>query len=246
MSRTSHTILEHLAQVDRARHHRASDPDLAAAVRALKSFQHRRLEACYTDLLASPRYGAAARFFLDDLYGPWDFTQRDAQFARIVPALVRLFPAEIVSTVETLAELHALSEHLDDRMALVLRGGTFDDAGYARAWREVGEADARLRQIALMRDVGEALERYTRRPALRQTLRLMRMPARAAGLLALHGFLERGFDTFRRMNGATEFLDTIVGRETCLARRLSTSEGPELAARHGLVALATRALVQLP
>ncbi len=63
----------------------------------------------------------AARFFLDDLYGPEDFTRRDEQFARVVPGLVRLFPQEIVGTVISLGELHALSEQFDTAMARVDR-----------------------------------------------------------------------------------------------------------------------------
>ena len=58
--------------------------------------------------------------------------------------------------------------------------------------------------------VGSALDRYTRNPLLRASLRLMRGPAAAAGLGALQGFLERGFDTFREMRGAREFLDTVA------------------------------------
>jgi len=50
-----------------------------------------------------PRYGPAAHFFLEELYGPRDFADRDTQFARVVPALVRLFPREIVATVAILA-----------------------------------------------------------------------------------------------------------------------------------------------
>ena len=37
-------------------------------------------------LQGDARYAGAARFFLDELYGPGDFSQRDAQFARVVPA----------------------------------------------------------------------------------------------------------------------------------------------------------------
>ena len=69
----------------------AADPALAGRVQALKAYQARRFEATYGDLLAHPRYQGAARFFLEELYGPQEFAARDAQFSRIVPALVRLF-----------------------------------------------------------------------------------------------------------------------------------------------------------
>ena len=79
-------ILSELAVVDAERRRRAADRDLARRVIALKSYQQLRFSHTYADLLASARYAPAARFFLDELYGPNDFTRRDAQFARVVPA----------------------------------------------------------------------------------------------------------------------------------------------------------------
>lgn len=193
---------------------------------ALKAFQHARFERTYADVLADRRYAAAARFFLDDLYGPTDFTDRDQQFARIVPALVRLFPGEILTTVSELANLHALSERLDSAMARQLPGPVVDAAAYAAAWRVVGEPGSRQQQIDLMVSVGRALDRFTRRAVLRHSLRLMRGPAAAAGLGALQQFLERGFDTFRAMGGAEEFLLLIATREQHLAAELFAGGTP--------------------
>jgi len=206
--------------VEAARAQRHGDAVLAAAVAAVKGFQHARFEATYADLLANPRYTRAARFFLEDLYGPGDFTQRDAQFARVVPALVRLFPAELVGTVLQLAQLHALSERLDSAMAAAVGEAPLDGRSYGFAWRMVGESEARRRQIDLMLAVGTALDRYTRSTLLRHTLRLMRGPAQAAGLGALQSFLESGFDTFKGMGGAGGFLATIEQRERALAEHL--------------------------
>lgn len=213
-------ILACLRDVKAERLRRAADPALAAQVAAVKQFQHARFERTYADLLASARYARASRFFLEDLYGPGDFTARDEQFARIVPALVRLFPHELVATVAAVARLHALSERLDSLMAQACGTKPVDAEAYMRAWCVVGRHDDRRQQIALMLEVGQALDGYTRKPLLRQSLRLMAGPARAAGLSALHGFLVNGFETFREMRGAQEFLSTIQSRETELAARL--------------------------
>lgn len=191
---------------------------------ALKAWQQARFRRTYADLLMNPRYAAAARFFLDELYGPHDFSRRDAQFARVVPALVRLFPAEIVHTVATLGELHALSESLDTAMGLELPDPAFDDPSYAQAWRRTGRTEDRERQIALTLEVGQALDRYTRKPTLALSLRMMRAPARAAGLSELQGFLESGFDTFAAMRGAEPFLDCIGERERRFAHALFRGE----------------------
>jgi hypothetical protein len=216
-------IRTHLEQVETERQRRRQDPELAAAVTAVKTYQETRFRATYADLLVDPEYTRAALFFLDELYGPRDFGERDSQFARIVPTLVRLFPADIVQTVAELAELHALSEQLDSTMGAALPGDAtvpLAAGPYADAWRVTGRATDRARQIELLGSVGRALARHTRSAMLRQSLRLMRGPARAAGLGELQRFLEAGFDTFRSLKRPEVFLRTIEVRETTLAAAL--------------------------
>jgi hypothetical protein len=220
MSDIATRILHSLAAVDVERRRRAAAPGLTQSVEALKAYQQARFARTHASLLAHPRYGRAANFFLNELYGPQDFTQRDTQFSRIVPALVRLFPADTVATVESLAAVHALSERLDTAMAIHLAGEVPARVSYLRAWQATGEATARARQIELVMSIGEALDRHTGSFVLRASLKAMRGPARAAGMGALQTFLESGFDAFGAMRGAGEFLATIQQRETALAQRL--------------------------
>lgn len=218
---TAQAILAHLQTVEAERGIRANDARLSERVEAIKAYQQQRFARCYADLLASERYRHAAGFFLDELYGPGDFSRRDAQFARVVPALARLFPREVVRTVAHLAELHALSERLDSRMGrLVDASDAITRRSYAKAWQDCGMAAERQQQIDLTIAIGQALEAYTRKPLLRQALRMMRGPAAAAGMQELQHFLESGFDTFREMRGAEEFLRTVRTREEALARAL--------------------------
>ena len=207
-------------KVNAERARRSTTPDLDLRVRAIKTYQHARFKHTYTDLLATPRYERATRFFLDELYGPHDFTDRDAQFGRVVPALVRLFPKSVVQTVRVLAELHALSEELDSTMGVAMQGDKIDSVEYQRAWILTGRREDRQRQISMMLEIGRALDRYTASLLMRKTLQLMRAPARAAGLSALQHFLEAGFDAFRAMSGASAFLQLISDREGRLVEEL--------------------------
>ena len=238
------SILAHLRQVEAERVARSADADWAARVVAVKAYQHARFARTHADLLADPRHCAAARFFLDDLYGPQDFAERDAQFARIVPALVRLFPDEVVATVDSLAALHALSESLDSRMGRLLPSAFVDAEAYRRAWQATGRRADRERQIELVLELGRQLEHYTRNRWLGGSLRLMRGPARAAGLGSLQAFLERGFETFAGLNrcpgGAGEFMQRIESREKALMEALFETDA--VAGATGLA----EALGQLP
>jgi len=242
-------IRAHLHTVAQLRAERQADPALAERVRAVKTYQARRFEQTYTDLLASPRYRGAARFFLEELYGPQEFAERDTQFARVVPALVRIFPHEVVHTVEQLGELHALSEALDDACARHLPAGQpgppgapLDATAYILAWQGAGRPPAREQQIVLTQAIGRALDGFTRSRLMRSSLRLMRGPAQAAGLASLQRFLEAGFDAFGAMKGADDFLRWVGERERALAAALFA---PEALARLPSAA-PTEPLGQLP
>ncbi len=228
MNTDGQAILAELASVDRVRDERRADPGLSARAAALRAYQAARFERSYPDLLADPRHRAATRFFLQELYGPEDFFARDAQFARIVPALTRLAPAEVVRTSLTLVRLHALSEMLDATMARSLPAAVITSADYVRAWQSTGQPSQRRRQIALTLEIGHALDRYTRNAMLRTTLRMMRRPARAAGLGELQRILETGLETFGEMRGASAFLALIEQRETEFADALFAADADHL------------------
>ena len=210
-----------VAQVAQLRQAVAASPPLGAALGEVKRVQSRRFAGTYADLLGGGPYADAARFFLVELYSDKDYAERDAQFARIAGAIERLFPDQVAGTAVALAELHALTEELDQAMAVAwLTHGGAEAQRYVAAWREVGRRPDREGQLRVVLDIGQQMARLTRTKGLRMMLKMMRGPAAAAGLGALQRFLECGFDTFgamaRRPGGAEEFLDTIEVREAAL------------------------------
>lgn len=205
------------------RRNAVADPVRATERIALRAWQADRLAGTYPELLNNPLYGPAAEFFLSDLYGPRDFSARDAEIERILPMLTKALPLSGLNTLALAIELDALSEDLDARMvdALKQQGkiSAIDADSYAEAYRSVGRHAARLRQIQLIVDTGEALEALARKPWVAGALALMKGPAHLAGLGELHEFLERGFTTFKRMGKATRFLERIETEETAQMQR---------------------------
>ena len=193
---------------------------MPARLLELKKWQAARLARTYADLDADPRYALATEFFLDDLYGAKDFSGRDEAVLRIYPIMVRTLPEAAVEAAALAIEVDALSEELDRRMAAALEDGPITDAGYGRAYRKAGTRAERMRQIELIDEVGRRLDALVARPWIFATLKLMRGPARLAGLQDLQTFLERGFAAFRHMGGAEHFLATIDSRETQILNRL--------------------------
>ncbi|GAB1407355.1 hypothetical protein MASR1M8_12740 [Thermomonas brevis] len=213
-----------------AAHRRLFDPALEPRNRLpwlgpLQAWQARRLERSFEAFLADPERRPAARFFLTDVYGDHDFSQRDADIARVIPMMQRLLPAPLLDTIATGIELGALTHAFDLRVAQALhalapRRRALDAALYAQAYRQAGHPRARAHQIELIREVGEGLAAALRMPGVGTLLKLSRLPARAAGLGELQSFLERGFAAFADLGDARAFLVDIQRSEREVMQRL--------------------------
>lgn len=229
------TIRHAVSKIAGFRATHVSNPQLARAIAELKSFQTRRFLKTYSDLLAGGPYQPAAKFFLEELYGEKDYSERDLQFSRIAGAIQKLMPNAAVATAVLLAKLHLLTEELDQAMGLAWLRLAPDAQSqdltvsnnalrYVKAWREVGRQADRALQLANVLDVGNDLDRLTRMPGLRLTLKMMRRPAQAAGLSDLQQFLEMGFDTFAGMGKKSKdvqnFLALVNQRESALMENL--------------------------
>lgn len=210
-------LARHLQRLKELRGAGAKRP---ARLAELKRFQAKRLARSYEDLAAQPRYRAATAFFLDDLYGPKDFSARDQEMLRIVPVMSRILPASALETAALAIELEAVSEDLDQRLAAALPEGPIDDQAYAAAYRESSTREERRHQIDLIEGVGTRLDALVRKPLVSHMLKLMRTPAHMAGLGGLQEFLEEGFASFRDMKGADEFLATLRAREEAVLSAL--------------------------
>jgi hypothetical protein len=223
-----------LKELDRSAILRArnlEDPEFRERRVALRAWQASRLTRTHQDLLESPRFHNAAQFFLADLYGPHDLSRHIEEVRRIVPVMTRVLPDSGLAAVAHAVELNALSEGLDAAMADALGAGTATiiPATYAAAYRKIGRAEDRARQIDLIALLGGALEGLSRQPFVGAALKVMRGPARAAGLGELQGFLERGYAAFRAMRGgAGEFVAIVVARERSIAQALLAGDAGAL------------------
>ena len=202
------------------------DERLDGRLKALQGWQCERLLATHADLAAHPRYGPGVDFFVGDLYAPKDFSRRDADIERALPAMTRLLPEAVQRTVADVAGLYVLSRRLDRAMTKAIFDAQGADAvtpqNYAEAYRICDAYAERAEQIDCIARLAGSLDRYVRSRVLLTTLRMTRVPARLAGLGALQDFLERGFSAFHYMQGSSEFVGTIVRRERAILDRIFT------------------------
>lgn len=222
-------LAEQLERSRLARLRQYDGESLRPECRLLAAWQAARLRHTYRDLLEMSRYRKAVEFFLTDLYGDKDFSARDEGVERVYPIMSRVMPGPALLTISIGIELHAISQELDLDMVAMLWGemgvgDRLDAQAYAEAYRRCGNVEARRRQISIVREVGESLDGVVFKPFIYNAVKLGRAPARMAGLLELHDFIERGFIAFRAMKGSEEFIDAIVTRETAIMEAILAGE----------------------
>ena len=193
-----------------------------------RAWQSQRLARTHADLLASDRYGPGCRFFLDHIYAPRDFSQRDQDVERMHKFMLRFLPERMLHTLTLTIELNNLTRALDAQLldVLVNQLGVTDSLTpqqYARGYQLCDNLAVRRYQIELIGEVGRGIDRLTRLPFITLTLRLAHGPAYRAGWIELQDFLEQGFAAFKHMQGADYFLQTIQRRELRILDQLMSN-----------------------
>ena len=198
--------------------------DFVASLNELRIWQTARLARTFQDFRDDARYSAALEFFLSDLYGPQEFTDRNRDLKRAWRYLKRALPAALMKVLGQAIELDVLTLELDHAMVRALAAAPVSDATYAAAYRKVDNLTSRTRQIDLIVGIGADLSRIVSRVWLGPLLQAAHVPAHAAGFGVLHDFLERGHAAFRRMQGAGRLLQAIRERETRFMRTIFAGE----------------------
>ncbi len=212
-------LRELIAHSRELRRTRAQGEQLNPLQYQLAEWQASRLARTYSDLSSQRRYKLAMAFFLTDLYGPKDFSQRDQDIERVYPMMAKVLSGHAIQSITLALELHAISQALDTKMvaALTQMGVQEIDAeAYSLAYRQVGDRPARQRQIDLVLTLGEVLDSVVGNPLIYAAIKVARAPAHAMGFGELQDFVERGFTAFKKLRGAKPFLDILRERETRL------------------------------
>jgi len=183
---------------------------------ALQIFQANRLRRDYRDLAEVPQYEPVGAFFFDEMYGPRDFADRDAQGKRLQHFL-HLVPGVHLRDVEEVLELLELTYRLDDGLAHIMFGRAvgvgFDEPTYEWLYREADNYDERLRQLRLVDNSLRNVFRLSRSGLLGLALHRSRLVARLVGIEVVHDFLTKGYDALRPVSQIDTFADTIYNRE---------------------------------
>lgn len=213
-----------------AHHEIVEGKQLSPLIAYLSAWQSLRLSRTHADMLRDVRFSQGCRFFLDDIYAPKDFSQRDYDGHRIYNFMNRFLPEATLAPLARALEVNSLTQQLDLALAEAMRDqlgvvDRFDRAQYEEAYRLCNNYAMRARQIQLIVAVGKQLEHVRHVPFINTTLRVARGPAHRLGWFEMQDFLERGFAAWQSIQEPATFLRNIEQREMAILNRIYGQPG---------------------
>jgi hypothetical protein len=220
-------LLQDLESNPDLKHRPVPGAELDSHLALLKAWQSERLRRTYADLLDDKRYQPACLFFLNDIYAPRDFSQRDYDIERLHVFLLRLLPPVMLILLTQVIELNRLTNALDKRLvrALVDELGLTDEITaqlYAEGYRICDNYAERLRQIELTAHVLAQVGAGARLLVVGAAMKVLRGPAQRADWVELYELLEHGYAAFKQMRDVKTFVGVIEQREKRILDQIFT------------------------
>lgn len=210
-----------LAKAKELREAVKNNPELYAAKAALKKYQTERIKITHKNLLENEETKGAATFFLSEVYSDKDLSKRDQDLTSLIPIIEKTFPEKTLGTIAMAMELDHLTENLDIQMAMHL-GQEFTEEEYTEAFKSIGSKEDRLRQLEMVQTLGDSLAGIVKIRGLFPLVKMMRKPARMAGLEEIHDFIEQGFGLFKDTKDPKAFITGIIDKERQIMEEIYT------------------------
>lgn len=225
MNDSTRQIIRHLHGM-RTMQEIAEKAGLMSTIRAVQAWQCKRLLVSHQHMYLQRRFKPAVEFFVNELYGPNDFSQRDQDIARVVPKMSTFLPQKALQSLASALHLNTLSFELDFDLAKQLVNIEIDRDTYADAYVSCDNFANRQQQIEYIRTLGNDLADVVKMKGISSLLFISRKPAKMAGVLALHEFLEKGFKSFKNLGNVDDFITPVVNKEHEIMQQLADPTFP--------------------
>lgn len=214
--------LEHIFELQR----HIQQQQLQDNLTALQTWQSKRLRLTYDFLYQKDKFVPAIEFFLEELYGPRQYSQRDEDLHKIIPKMAKLLPDKAMLSLAKAMELNRLSLHMDIKMLAFIHDMPITKTSYAHAYRKCDNQDEREKQIDFIEELSQDLNKVTKIRGISILLKMSRTPAEVAGFLSLHQFLEKGYKAFKNIGDIKYFIGPIVNQERLICEALFAGKMP--------------------
>ena len=93
-----------------------------------------------------------------------------------------------------------------------------------RAYLKLDQREARLRQMALLDELGISLDKYVRSRMVKTAFKMAKGLAYKYKVGPMYEFVEEGFDAMQPLKSAQEFVNTFTARERDIIEKVHAGE----------------------
>lgn len=214
-------LAEHIAQslnrFDRLHQHQSIETK--EKVKQVQAWQRERFQNSHAPLLNDRVKRDAICFLFSEVYGGVDLSPVARDIRRAYPLAMKIFSENVMRTASLALELNALTAELDEQVASILFSHSLsvrkeiDLVSYLQAFQMASSLDIRLHQLKLAESLLASIDCYINSRMIFGAFKLARGPAKAAGLVHLYQFMEKGFTVLRPLESPSRFMADIFVKE---------------------------------
>ncbi|MEQ1296768.1 hypothetical protein ABLT94_02585 [Acinetobacter soli] len=201
-----------------AHHH---DPILRDRLFDAQSWLKARMIHTHSDLFEQPQYRLMTDYFLNRLYGGPDFDPLAAQIERLLKyahKVEKLVPDNAIKTGTKSISLAILALELDEQIALqLLKDYPVDtpitDEMMRQTLIQLDQKAQRLHQLALLDDLGKALDKYMRSFVMYTAFKMAKGPVMKHNFELMYHFIDEGFRAMKPLKSAEAFIKAFTHKE---------------------------------
>ena len=197
------------------------DPTLKQRLHEAQAWLKQRIQATHQVLFNSPENQLMAKYFINRLYGGHEFDDLAKQIERLLKyahKAEKILPENAIKTGMKSVGLAVLAMQLDEQVAAQLLHDypatqQIDDEMMRLTLIKLDQEHARYQQLALLDELGTALDKYMRSFIMHTAFKMCKGTASKYHFELMYDFIGEGFIAMKPMKSATLFIQSFTTYE---------------------------------
>ncbi len=194
--------------------HYHQQPDLLRRLQDVQAWQKMRMQRTHAKQFAEKQNILMSEYFLNRLYGGPDFDALADQIARLTKyahKAEKLIPDNAIKTGTSGVELAILAVQLDEEVAMQLLQDfhpyeALTDDMMRDTYLKLDQGEARLKQLALLDQLGVSLDKYMRSFMVQAAFKMCKGAANKYSFNVMYDFMQDGYLAMKPLKSAEKFV----------------------------------------
>ena len=208
------------------------DSTLKQRLHEAQAWLKQRIQATHQVLFNSPENQLMAKYFINRLYGGHEFDDLAKQIERLLKyahKAEKILPENAIKTGMKSVGLAVLAMQLDEQVAAQLLHDypatqKIDDEMMRLTLIKLDQEHARYQQLALLDELGTALDKYMRSFIMHTAFKMCKGTASKYHFELMYDFIGEGFIAMKPMKSATLFIQSFTTHERQIVKNVHTGK----------------------